>query len=45
METYIGNVSKLFDEKGEITNADTRAFLQKTVDAFAAWIESNAAKA
>jgi chromate reductase len=45
METYIGNVSKLFDEKGNLTNADTRAFLQKTIDAFAAWIEATAAKA
>ena len=45
METYIGNVSKLFDEKGNLTNADTRAFLQKTIDAFAAWIDATAAKA
>ena len=45
METYIGHVSKLFDDKGNLTNEDTRAFLKKTIDAFAAWIETNAARA
>ena len=45
METYIGNVSKLFDDKGNLTNEDTRAFLKKTIDAFAAWIEATAARA
>ena len=44
METYIGNVAKLVDDRGELTNADTRAFLQKTVDAFAAWIDATATK-
>jgi chromate reductase len=44
METYIGNAAKLVDEQGQITNADTKAFLQKTMDAFAAWIEKTAVK-
>jgi chromate reductase len=43
METYIGNAAKLVDDKGELANADTRAFLQKTMDAFGAWIEKTAA--
>jgi chromate reductase len=42
METYIGNAAKLFDDKGQLANPDTRAFLQKTMDAFGAWIEATA---
>ena len=41
MEAYVGNAAKLFDDKGNLTNDDTRAFLKKIVDAFAAWIEAN----
>ena len=44
METYIGNAAKLFDDKGELNNADTRAFLQKTMDAFDKWIDATGAK-
>jgi chromate reductase len=38
-EAYIGGAAKLFDEQGRLSNDDTRAFLKKFVDAFAAWIE------
>ena len=37
------NAGKLFDEHGKLTNDDTRAFLAKYVQAFAAWIETSAA--
>ena len=38
-EMYIGGAPKLFDAEGRLTKEDTRAFLQKFLDAFAAWIE------
>jgi chromate reductase len=38
-EAYISNAGKLFDETGALTDADTRAFLQKFMTAFAAWCE------
>ena len=38
-EMYIGGAPKLFDPEGRLVNEDTRAFLKKFVDAFAAWIE------
>jgi chromate reductase len=44
METYISNAAKLFDANGALVNDDTRAFLKKTMDAFAAWIEATAVK-
>jgi chromate reductase len=31
--------AKLFDQEGRLINDDTRAFLKKFIDAFAAWIE------
>ena len=40
-EAYVGNVGKQF-EGDELTNDGTRAFLQKTIDAFAAWVERHA---
>jgi chromate reductase len=43
-EAYIGNAAKLFDDKGAIADDSTRAFLQKFLDAFARWIERNAAR-
>ncbi|WP_136418496.1 NAD(P)H-dependent oxidoreductase [Herbaspirillum sp. ST 5-3] len=43
-EAYIGNASKLFDDKGEITNDSTREFLQKFLQSFAQWIERNLPK-
>ena len=41
-EAYIGGAGGLFDDKGELTNASTREFLQKFVEAFARWVERNA---
>ena len=38
-EAYLANVGKLFDEGGALTSDDTRAFLRKYLDAFAAWVE------
>ena len=41
-EAYIGNAGKLFDEAGNLVDDSTRAFLQKFIDAFAAWVERHA---
>lgn len=38
-EAYIGGAASLFDEKGSLTNASTREFLGKFLNAFADWIE------
>jgi len=43
-EAYIGGADKLFDESGKLVNSSTREFLAKYMQAFAAWIERNAAK-
>jgi chromate reductase, NAD(P)H dehydrogenase (quinone) len=40
-EAYIANAGKMFDDSGTLTNDATRAFLQKYVQALAAWIERN----
>lgn len=40
-EAYIGNAGKLFDGDN-LTDDSTRAFLQKYIDAFAAWVERQA---
>ena len=40
-EAYIGGAADLFDADGRIAKDATRAFLQKFVDAFAAWVERN----
>jgi chromate reductase len=37
-EAYIGGAGALFDEKGKLTNDQTREFLTKYLDAFAVWI-------
>jgi chromate reductase, NAD(P)H dehydrogenase (quinone) len=37
-EAYIGGADKLFDPSGQLTNDATRAFLQRFMQAFAAWI-------
>ncbi|MEP6997811.1 MAG: NADPH-dependent FMN reductase [Betaproteobacteria bacterium] len=42
-EAYIGNAAKLFDDKGELANNDTREFLAKFLQLFEKWIERNAA--
>ena len=40
-EAYIGSAANLFDDKGNLTNATTREFLGKFMQAFATWIERN----
>ncbi len=37
-EAYIGSAATLFDDKGELTNASTRDFLTKFMDAFGKWV-------
>jgi chromate reductase len=37
-EMYIGNASSLFDQSGKLVNEDTRKFLQRFIDSFAAWV-------
>jgi chromate reductase len=37
-EFYIGNAGNLFDANGEITNDNTKKFLQQFMDAFVNWI-------
>jgi chromate reductase len=41
-EAYIGGAAKLFDDKGTLASDDTKGFLQKFLQSFAAWIEANA---
>lgn len=43
-EAYIGGISQLLDEKGGIVKDETREFLRKIMQSFAAWIEANAAR-
>ena len=38
-EAYIGQVAPMFDDQGALTNAATRDFLTKYMEAFAKWIE------
>ena len=40
-EAYIGGAADLFDASGAIRNDATRAFFQKFIDAYAAWLEKN----
>jgi chromate reductase len=40
-EAYIGGAWGLFDESGAMTNEGTKAFLQKFMEAFAAWISAH----
>ena len=44
-EAYLSGVNKVFDEQGELNNDGTRDFLRKFIDAFAAWVEKNGARA
>ena len=41
-EAYIGGAANLFDEDGKVTNDGTRKFLQTFMEAFMAWIDTNA---
>jgi chromate reductase, NAD(P)H dehydrogenase (quinone) len=43
-EVYIGHAHKLFDASGALNNDDTKQFLQKFLQAFARWVERNAAR-
>ena len=38
-EAYVGGAANLFDDKGNLTNASTREFMGKFMQAFADWIE------
>lgn len=40
-EAYIGGAWGLFDESGAMTNEGTKAFVQKFMEAFAAWISAH----
>lgn len=40
-EAYIGNAADLFDADGKVKNETTRGFLQKFIEAYAAWVEAN----
>ena len=40
-EAYIGEVTKLLDEKGNVTNDNTRKFLTQFIETFAQWVETN----
>ena len=41
-EAYVGHANTLFNDEGKLTNDGTRDFLRKFMEAFAAWIDSNA---
>jgi len=43
-EAYVGGAGNLFDDKGELSNASTREFLGKFMQAFAMWVERNGKK-
>jgi chromate reductase len=43
-EAYVGGADKLFDAEGKLTNESTRKFLQDFMQAYAAWVETNAKK-
>ena len=40
-EAYIGGADKLFGPDGKLTNATTREFLQKFMQAFGDWVAAN----
>jgi chromate reductase len=42
-EAYVGGADKLVDENGNITVPATRQFLEKFMQAFAEWVDRNAA--
>jgi len=43
-EAYIGDVSGLFDDNGNVTNESTKDFLRKFIEAFAQWVETHVKK-
>jgi len=40
LEAYIGNAASLFDESGNFANDPIRKFATKSMQAFAAWVET-----
>ena len=38
-------IHSLFDAKGELSSNDTRDFLRKFMESYAAWVETNAKRA
>lgn len=42
-EAYLGGAAKLFDEAGEVAQAETREFLQRYINAYADWVARHAA--
>jgi len=43
-EAYVGGADKLFDAAGQLSNASTREFLDKFMQAFAAWVDLHAGR-
>jgi len=41
-EAPVGHAEKRFDGCGELTNGSTRDFLVQYLDAFGAWVQTNA---
>ncbi len=41
-EAYIANAATLFDQAGTLTSDPTRQFMQKYLETFARWVETNA---
>jgi chromate reductase, NAD(P)H dehydrogenase (quinone) len=44
-EAYIGNAAAMFDDKGDISNDATRAFVQSFMESYAQWAALHARKA
>lgn len=42
-EVYLGYVDKLFDEKGQLNNQDTKKFLSQFLQAFEQWVNNHLA--
>lgn len=40
-EAYVGGAADLFDAEGKVRNETTRGFLQKFIEAYASWVETN----
>ncbi len=40
-EAYIGDITKLLDEKGNLTNESTQKFFTQFMEAFSHWVEAN----
>ncbi len=40
-EAYIGNAAGLFDDAGNLSNDNTRGFMQKFLESYAHWVEAN----